>query len=111
MKRITITLVFLLLTSYETLAGNIWSSLGVITDVQVIHHGGFIVGFENPFDLNCPGDGDRSYIYIDKNGVTEGGAAALLATALLGLSTGIPAKVQYDDSDVSCWGRYLKLER
>ena len=112
MKLITCSVaLFLSLTSFNTLAANVWNSPDLITKVQVIHHGGFIVYFENVFNTTCSGDGNRSYVYSGQNGVTDDGVKALLSTALLALSTGIPASVKYDDTNSNCWVQYLKLER
>ncbi len=83
-----------------------------IEKVEVLDHGGFVVWFDTEVDASCTSNGTNSvFFYSGQNNVTDNGVKALLSGALTALTTGLKVDIVRDNSDVYCWGRYLKLKK
>lgn len=93
-------------------AANVWSGIKQVTSVKPIQTGGFSLTLSSEVDSACTTGGtDTIYIYPDQNSVTQEGAAAMLATALTALTTGMSVSVYYDNSVTQCYGRQLTISK
>ena len=114
MKKFNIKLLLLLLIfSPVVYAGaNVWTGPKTVTSVQVVEHGGFLIGFDSVISSACTDGGtNRLYVYANQGGVTQEGVKSFLSVALTALSSGMKVNVLYDDSTILCWASYITIEK
>ncbi len=93
-------------------AANVWSGEKQVTSVRPIQTGGFLLTLSSEVSsVSTSGGTNLLYIYPDQNTVTLDGAAAMLATALTALTTGMSVNVNYDNSTTYCYGRQLIISK
>lgn len=89
-----------------------WTGSKTVISVQVVEHGGFLLGFDSEIEAACTEAGTtRLYIYPNQNGVTSAGLNALLSVSLVALSSGMKVDVMYENSNPKCFGQYLTIKK
>lgn len=89
-----------------------WTGAKTVISVQIVEHGGFLLGFDSEIEPACTQAGTNTlYIYPNQNGVSAAGLNAMLSASLLALSAEMKVDVMYDNTDSKCFGQYVKIKK